>query len=333
MLRIGMIGTSSIAHEFAKALTLSKRYDVKAIYSRSLEKAEEFGQPYGSTLFFDDLNDLLSSEEIDVVYIASPNSLHYDQAVAALNHHKHVIVEKPAFSNMKEWTAAFDLAAEKGVFLFEAARHIHDKNFQLIKNEIAKLPHIDGAILHFGKYSSRYDQVLAGEDANIFSLKFSGGALMDLGVYLIYAALSWFGEPESGQYIARKIKTGVDGTGTIIFRYADYDVVMHVSKISNLSAPSEVQSGKQTLVMDGVSVITSVELDDTETNQRQQLILPTSDHLMVDEAIAFAEVIESADSTESQAKYQEWKQLSYDVSRWIETLRKEAGIYFDADNE
>ncbi len=63
------------------------------------------------------------------------------------------------------------------------------------------------------KYSSRYDQVLDGEEPNIFSTHFSGGALMDLGVYLVYAAVAWFGMPKEVHYFPRKISTGVDGLG------------------------------------------------------------------------------------------------------------------------
>lgn len=63
------------------------------------------------------------------------------------------------------------------------------------------------------KYSSRYDQVLAGEVPNIFSTRFSGGALMDLGVYLVYATIGWFGMPSEVHYFPRKISTGVDGLG------------------------------------------------------------------------------------------------------------------------
>lgn len=332
MLGIGIVGTSSIAHEFAKALVMSKEYQIKSVYSRTLFKAESFGNVYGAELFFDNLEEFLSCKDFDVVYIASPNSLHFSQTMAALHKGKHVIVEKPAFSNMVEWEEAFQLAEEKGLFLFEAARHIHDSNFQIIKNEVAKLEEIDSAILHFGKYSSRYDQVLAGEEPNIFSLRFSGGALMDLGVYLIYAAISWFGEPESGEYFPKKVHTGVDGAGTIILHYPYYDAILHVSKISNLFAQSEVHSGKKTLLMDGVSVISSIELHD-DASENVQLAVQPPEHLMLDEARAFAEVINHPESKENQEKYQSWKKLSHDVSYWIEKLRKQAGIFFDADTE
>lgn len=329
MFTVGMIGTSSIAHEFAKALVLSNKFQVKAIYSRTYSQAEQFGQPYGADLFYDQLEDMLMTPEIEVVYIASPNSLHFEQTMEALNHGKHVIVEKPAFSNTKEWEAAFLLAEEKGLFLFEAARHLHDPNFKKVQAEIQQLPMIDGAILQFGKYSSRYDAVLQGEEPNIFSPHFSGGALMDLGVYSLYAALGWFGEPESGQYFYKPVATGVDGAGTVVLRYSTFDVILHVSKISNLLSKSEIHSGQFTLLLDGVSNTTKVEVHDGRTGEKSERALPVSEHFMLDEVNAFARVL--SEPTETK-EYEEWKEQSRTVHQWLEKLRKEAGIFFDADS-
>lgn len=331
MFAIGMIGTSSISHTFATALQMSGEFQIKAVYSRTLFTAESFGKTYHADLFFDDLEEFMASPEIDIVYIASPNSLHFSQTMMALQQGKQVIVEKPSFSNTKEWKAAFQLADEKGLFLFEAARHIHDPNYKLIKNEIAKMDGLDSAILNFGKYSSRYDQVLAGEEPNIFSLDFSGGAWMDLGIYLLYAAIDWFGVPQSGKYFAKKIQTGVDGAGTAVLRYPFFDVTLHVSKMNNLLLGSEVHSGQKTLLIDSVSIPTSIEWYNGELGEKLQLAVSPSEHAMVDEAKEFARILKNPHHKESQKDYAEWKQLSYDVTYWLEKLRKDADIIFKAD--
>lgn len=331
MIAVGMIGTSSIAHEFAKALQLSGQFAVKAVYSRTLFKAESFGSVYGAELFFDDLEEFMAEPEVEAVYIASPNSLHFEQTMLALQHGKHVIVEKPAFSNSQEWEEAFALAEEKELFLLEAARHLHDPNFQLVRAEVAKLEGVDGADLHYGKYSSRYDQVLAGEELNIFSPAFSGGALMDLGVYALYAAFAWFGIPESGQYFAKKVQTGVDGAGTVVLQYPYFHATLHISKIYNDFQDTEIYCGKKTLTLDALSTTTSIELYDGEVDERVEMALPRSEHVMLDEAQAFARLLQNSDDPKELAKYREWKELSRQVTVWMEKLRKEAGIYFAAD--
>ncbi|AQS52599.1 1,5-anhydro-D-fructose reductase [Jeotgalibaca dankookensis] len=326
MLNVGIIGTSGIAHEFAKALQMTEDYQVKAIYSRTKSKAQSFGEAYGADLFFDDLEEMLARPEIDVIYIASPNSLHFQQAMSALDHHKHVIVEKPAFSNLSEWDQAFARAEEAGVKLFEAARHLHDRNFQVAKDQIKKFDKIDNAVLSYGKYSSRYDQVLDGQEPNIFSLKYSGGALMDLGVYLLYAAIGWFGEPESATYQMKKVSTGVDGSGVILFQYPTFNVTMHVSKTFNLHVSNEINNGHQTIILDELTGTKEIILENTRTNERTDLAYQPDAHLMLAEALAFAREINRPSDD-----YEEWKQLSRKVTAWSEKLRKEAGIYFTAD--
>lgn len=333
MFAVGMIGTSSISHEFAKALQMSEEYIVKAVYSRTLFTAESFGEIYQADLFFNDLEEFMASPEIDVVYIASPNSLHFSQTMLALQNGKHVIVEKPSFSNTKEWEIAFNVAKEQGLLLFEAARHVHDPNYKIVKNEIAKMDGLDSIILNFGKYSSRYDQVLRGEEPNIFSLTYSGGAWMDLGVYSLYAAIDWFGVPDSGEYFMKKIQTGVDGSGTAVLRYPHFDVTLHLSKISNLLLDSEIHAGKQTLILDSVSITESIELHNGETSEKIQLAVSPSAHLMVDEAKEFARILKDPENTENKKDYENWKQLSHDVSIWLEKLRKQAGLFFEADQQ
>ncbi|RTK47929.1 gfo/Idh/MocA family oxidoreductase, partial [Enterococcus faecalis] len=92
-----------------------------------------------------------------------------------------------------------------------------------------------------------YDAVLAGEEPNIFSPHFSGGALADLGVYPVYAAVAWFGKPQDVHYFARKLPTGVDGIGTAVLRYADFDVTIQTGKIADSELRSEIYFEDRTL--------------------------------------------------------------------------------------
>ena len=162
---------------------------------------------------------------------------------------------------------------------------------------------IDGANFTYAKYSSRYDQVLAGEEPNIFSLNFCGGALSDLGVYLLYAAIAWFGVPEEVDYAAKKIQTGVDGAGTMLLKYPYFTASLHTSKIYNSFADSEIYSAKKTLILDGVNLIQSVELVDGETNERYQLAEKASGHFMDDEVRAFARVLNDPENPDTIEDY------------------------------
>ena len=85
MLRLGIIGTGWIADQFVEAAHATKRWQLSAVYSRRMKRAKEFGSKYSEDIvYFDRLSDFFQSDSFDVVYIASPNSLHFEQAKAAI---------------------------------------------------------------------------------------------------------------------------------------------------------------------------------------------------------------------------------------------------------
>ncbi|MEG0551594.1 MAG: Gfo/Idh/MocA family oxidoreductase [Vagococcus sp.] len=336
MLNLGIIGTNWITHEFVSAAIKSEEYQLKAVYSRQVEKAQEFASRYPNSeemMYSTDLVDFFHLDDLDVIYIASPNSLHYEQAKGAIEAGKHVIVEKPAVSTLEELEELIDLAEEKEVFYFEAARHIHEENFERVALLLKNREDILGANLNFMKYSSRYDAVLKGEEPNIFSPKFSGGALMDLGVYLIYAAISWFGKPKESFYFDQKLPTGVDGLGTMIFRYDGFDVTMMTGKNADNYLPSEIYLGDSTICLDAVNSIQEIKVKKRDKGQLIELSYAEEslDNPMIEEAIAFSKVINNPMNVKEQKQYQDWIQLAKDVHSVMESLRKQAGIVFDAD--
>lgn len=333
VLNLGIIGTNWITNQFVDAAIATKEYQLVGVYSRSIEKAKAFGEPYHATVFETSLEAYATNSDIDVVYIASPNSMHYEQAVTLMRAGKHVIVEKPIFSNPREWIDAAKVAEENKVFLFEAARHVHEENFKIVKEEVKALEHLQGATFTYMKYSSRYDAVLKGEEPNIFSLDFSGGALADLGVYPLYAAIAWFGLPETSHYFCTKIATGVDGKGTIILRYKDFDVTILAGKIVNSFLPAEIYGLNKTLSMDSIESITTIEVIDCKTKLKESIAKKTSENPMMDEAKDFADVINFPEDVDKQKEYREWLTLSQQVNQVMTNLRKDAGIVFAADKQ
>lgn len=332
MLRLGIIGTNWITDQFVQAALETKRYVCIGVYSRRLATAQAFGEKYGATLFEDDLTRFFASEELDVIYIASPNSLHFTQAKQAIEHGKHVIVEKPAVANEREWDELVTLAEQHGVKMFEAARHIHEENFKKVAELIHEMDEIVAANFSFMKYSSRFDDVRAGQEPNIFSPHFSGGALMDLGVYLIYAAVSWFGEPEEAYYFANKLATGVDGTGHIILRYPTFDVNLMTGKVGHSELPSEIIGYDQTIRLNATNSIEKIERYDRTSGEYETIPVTKETNPMVEEANAFADVMTHLDDETIQAAYRKWLVLGQQVHRLMYQLRQQADLKFDVDS-
>lgn len=333
MIHLGVIGTNWISDQFVQAALETGKYDLTAVYSRKLESAQKFGEKYGDVEYAIDLKTFFNIEHMSTVYIASPNALHFEQAKQAILAGKNVIVEKPAFSTPAEMDEIITLANQQRVFFFEAARNIHEKSFKKIGSLLPSKNEIIGANFTYMKYSSRYDQVLDGQEPNIFSPRFSGGALMDLGVYLVYATIAWFGMPNESHYFARKIQTGVDGLGTAILRYDRFDVTIQAGKIGDSSLSSEIYFDNGTLLLDGINAISKAEFHDRNQQRTEVISLTTEENPMVEEAADFAHVIENPEDKNWGVAYEEWVELARNVNQILTDLRASAGIVFDADKK
>lgn len=334
MLKLGIIGTNIITDQMLDAAKTTGQYQLTAVYSRTMARAEEFGKPYGATQFFDSLEDFFDEGDFEVVYIASPNSKHYEQARLAIENDKFVIVEKPAFVNPEEFSRIESLlAAHPKARLVEAARHIHTGLFHAGEEQLKKMDTIQGANITVMKYSSRYDKVLAGQKPypNIFTPEFAGGTLMDLGVYAVYGAVTLFGVPGSVVYFPTMTKSGVDGKGTAILTYDNFAVTLNFGKTANSHLVSEVYGLKDTLVFDSIFDTTKV----TYFNEKQEatnLTAPYFKNSMVDELNDFAALFKAVDDPKQVENYKRWQTLSREVNAVMFNLRQSADFYFPADN-
>ncbi|EHD1677703.1 Gfo/Idh/MocA family oxidoreductase [Listeria monocytogenes] len=326
-MKLGIMGTNWITDSFIEGAINSGEWNLTAVYSRTEEKARAFGEKYGELTYFTDIEEMGKSDALDAVYIASPNALHYQHAVSLLKNKKHVIVEKPIFSTVAELEHAHQIARENNVFLFEAARHIQEPNFKRLQENIEKVGTIHGATLAYMKYSSRYDQVLNGEEPNIFSLKFSGGSIVDLGVYPLYSAITLFGEPVKATYFATKLPTGVDGLGPIILEYPTFNITIIQGKNSQSFLPSEIYGQKGTLIVDPLTGIEKITFYDNATKEETELAGPIVANDMQFEAAEFARIIEQSD----RDTYEYLSDLSLKVLRVSNELRHQNDIWFDAE--
>ncbi len=329
MLKLGIIGTNWITQQFINAASESGEWHLTTVYSRHSETAQAFADKNHAGAIFTDLERFFSQGDFDAVYIASPNSLHFAQAKLAIEHGKNVIVEKPAVANQAEFEQLDEcLAAHPDVLLFEAARQIHEVNFKRVKDQIDQLEQVQGATLTYMKYSSRFDAVRAGEEPNIFSLKFAGGALQDLGVYLAYDAVGWFGMPDEVAYYPTLLSTKVDGKGLAVLRYPAFTVTLNVGKTSNSFLPSEINGLQDAIVMDNAAELGKVTYHDVDGQAHNIGVQPDANPMLA-EARDFAMVIN--DPASHKKEYQAWRQLSRNVNKLLFNLRQSGHIYFSDD--
>ena len=324
MLKLGIIGTSSISHHFVEAAHTSGKFQLVAVYSRKLETAKRFAEQYQGLKLFDQLNDFFN-DSFDVVYIASPNSLHYSQAKMALAAGKHVVLEKPAVTQPHEWQDLVQTAKEHHCFIFEAARNYHEDALATIKDFLAN-KHVLGADFNYAKYSSKMPDLLAGQTPNVFSDRFAGGALMDLGIYPIYAAVRLFGKPTHATYQAQKLDNSIDLNGDGILSYPNYQVHIKAGKNITSNLPCEIYTTDGTLTLNTIEHIKSAIFTDHQGNQ-VQLPIQQAAHNMTEEVTAFANMIQQPDQT----LYQSWIDDAIHVHDLLYTMRQDAGIRFEAE--
>ena len=324
MLKLGVIGTGTISHHFIEAAHTSGKYQLVAVYSRRIETAEMFASRYSNVHLFDKLEDFFKSS-FDVVYIASPNSLHFAQAKDALSAGKHVILEKPAVTRPEEWQDLVQTAEEHHSFIFEAARNYHEKAFTTIKNFLAD-KQILGADFNYAKYSSKMPNLLAGETPNVFSDRFAGGALMDLGIYPIYAAIRLFGKALDTSYQGQQLENSMDLNGDGILFYPDFQVHIKTGKNITSNLPCEIYTADGTLRLDTIEHIRSAIFTDHKGDDIH-LPIQQATHTMAEEVAAFANMI----TQPNQSLYQNWLNDASHVHHLLYSMRQKAGIRFEAE--
>ncbi|GGE29566.1 Gfo/Idh/MocA family protein [Streptococcus himalayensis] len=325
MLQLGIIGTGAIAHHFIAAAHQTKHYQLAAIYSRTMESAKAFAERYQQSLqLYTDMEEFLTST-IDILYIASPNSLHHGQAKAALLAGKHVIIEKPAVTRPEEWADLVTIAKEKQVFVFEAARNYHEQAFTTISDFLVD-KEIWGAHFSYAKYSSKMPDLLDGKTPNVFSSQFAGGALMDLGIYPVYASVRLFGAPISARYTAQQLPNTVDLNGSGQLMYPNFQVTIQTGKNIHSSLPAEIYTNQGTLVLDTIEHISSAIFHPLK-GEAEVLAITQAPHTMLEEARQFATMIEQP----QPELYENWLAAAQAVHTTLYRMRQDAQIYFEGE--
>ena len=220
-MRIGTIGSGFIVRTILDRVNRTDGIECGAVYSRSLEKGTALAADFGVEHVYTDLEQLFSDETLDFIYIASPNSLHYQQTKLALQHGKNVICEKPLVPYSAQARELAQLAKDNGLFLFEGITTLYHPHFAWIKEHLPQLGQLKMITATYCQYSSRYELLQRGEQTNIFDPAFATGSLMDINVYNIYFIAALLGKPDTVAYFAGLHENGIDTHGTLVMRYGD----------------------------------------------------------------------------------------------------------------
>ena len=347
--RFATIGTSGICEQFCAALAEAPGAELVACYSRDLERAREFGARFGARLFFDDLASLAACDEVDAVYVASPNALHAAQALAMVAGGRHVLVEKAFASNEREAREVFDAARAAGVVVMEAVRSLHVPSFAAIERIVSgELGQVRKATMRFSKVTSRMARLLAGERINIFDPALAGGALMDIGVYCVEPAVALFGEPDVVRSVSVTTRvpgaaeddplSTIDLAGEALLGYGDKVVSLSFGKTSDDVLGSQVEGERGTVVWDAISCPVNVRLHVPEGGgqvfrmgesrlEPVETSVPEKD--MVCEIADFVAAVHG--DAYALERRERFERVTLGSLRVMDQIRAQAGVRFPAD--
>lgn len=326
MIRYATIGRGTIAEQFIAGAAISGRFELVAVYSRDEQTGREWAHKHGCDTVYTDLSALAAADDVDAVYIASPNSCHVPQAEALLRGGKHVICEKPMVTAAVEYERLKALADERGLIYMEAIIPRYVPGRRAIQEALAAIGNIASARLDFAQLTSRYDALQRGEQVNIFDMSLAAGTLMDLGVYCVYAAVDLLGMPRGITARATYLQNGADGGGTALFDYGSFTAALTYTKVGHSAIGSEITGDKGTLVIERIGLYVGAYL--VQNGVKTRLFEDESkEQLMSYEASAFADFIEG----KHKEDYAAASELAWKVHTCMDTIKQAANIRYGGE--
>ncbi|MGL4624001.1 MAG: Gfo/Idh/MocA family protein [Culicoidibacterales bacterium] len=239
-MRIAIIGTGFIAREMIEAIqAYGEEFEVVTVYNRTLEKAEQFAKDYQIAHVSRSYEEALT-QAIDGVYLAVHSNDHYSMTKQAIQAGKHVLCEKPAVLNQREFDELANLARTEQVIWMDAMRFIHLPLWKEIKHsihneEIGEIVYVEGSLGRISQRLYRHTRELAG------------GVLYDLAIYPLYAIIDLLGKPVVIQSQGVLLESGVDHTVSIQLQYRHALAHVMASCVSQTQTHLRIQGTKATI--------------------------------------------------------------------------------------
>lgn len=214
-LRWGILATGGIAHAFTSDLRTAG-LDVAAVGSRSAASANAFARQFEIPRAHASYQELAEDPDVDIIYVATPHPAHLENAALAIEHGKHVLIEKPVTLDADQARAIGDLAADRGVLAMEAMWTRYLPHMVRIRELLA-----DGALGEVRALHADHTQKITDDPTHrLNALELGGGALLDLGIYPVSFAWDVLGAPETVTAAGRLGETGADAEVATIFTHA-----------------------------------------------------------------------------------------------------------------
>lgn len=295
-MKLAIVGAGMIVKDFLSMVQEIPSIQLEAIVGmpQDLETMNDLKSKYQISKVYTDLIECLKTADVDTVYVAVPNHLHFTIAKQALLNDKHVICEKPFTLSLAELNELEELALEKKLILIEAITNQYLTNYKQIKETISDLGELKVIECNYSQYSSRYDAFKKGDVLPAFNPKFGGGALLDINIYNIHFIVGLLGLPDKVIYSAN-VSRNVDTSGVLLLSYKDTKVICIGAKDSTAPIRTIIQGDEGSIVVNGPTNV--VDNFDVLINKQepQKIDKKINSHRMHEEFILFEKVIDQKD--------------------------------------
>ncbi|MFV0352968.1 MAG: Gfo/Idh/MocA family protein [Oscillospiraceae bacterium] len=235
-IRVGILGAGTIAHTMATTLAQMTEATAYAVASRNIENAAAFAKPFGIEKVYGSYLDMVKDPDVDLIYIATPHSHHYEHAKLCLTNDKPVLCEKAFTANTEQAEELFEIAKRHGIFASEGMWTRFTPMAQHLQKLLA-----EGVIGEPRMLTCDFGENLVHVE-RLVNPALAGGALLDLGVYAInFASIAFGSDVQSVTSAASLTDSGVDAQESISLQYAD-------GRIANLSVTMQCPTGQHGII-------------------------------------------------------------------------------------
>lgn len=319
-MKLGILGAGHIAEKTAPTMAALQEVECYAVASRSLEKAEAFAEKYGFQKAYGSYEDMLNDPLVDLVYVATPHSLHYEHMMMCLEKGKAVLCEKAFTMNGDQARKIKEYAQARGIFAAEAIWPRYMPSRAMIDGVIAS-----GIIGKVNTLTANLSYVIH-QKQRIMDSKLAGGALLDIGVYGINFALMHFGTDIARvESSVMMTDTGVDGMETITIFYQDGRMAVLTHSIYARSDRNGIIHGdKGYIVVENINNPQSISVFDMEDHLLQKHTVPKQISGYEYQFLECAEAISSGKTESSSMPLAD----SVYMMEFMDALRKQWGLVF-----
>lgn len=259
-MKIGIIGAGSIARIIPDTCSKLEDAEAYAVASRSLEKAENFAREHNIPKAYGSYQELVKDPLVDLVYIATPHSHHYEHMKLCIENGKPVLCEKAFTMNAGQAREILKLAAEKKLYVAEAIWTRYMPSRKIIDEVVAS-----GIVGKITSLTANLSYAISKKE-RLIRPELAGGALLDVGIYPVNFALMHFGKDfDRVECSAQLTDTGVDGFNSITIYYKDGRTALLSSGLYSRSDRKGIFWGeKGYIVVENINNPNSIKVFDSQ---------------------------------------------------------------------